>query len=183
MYRIDNDTAAASLPTPAAAGTPGYFTEGNPSGGQPATVVDADWANAVQEELMAVVEEAGLTGDKTDNAQLLAALQALFSTGNKNVPKFVCRIGAGGGIVWASDAGITSALDATGRYTVTFPDAFASTSAMAPLVTVETNRQNNNKTATWQITSTTQIGVNIQVNGTDAYDNNEFTLSVWGDLA
>jgi hypothetical protein len=36
MYRIDDATAATLLPAPEAAGTEGYFTEGNPTAGTPA---------------------------------------------------------------------------------------------------------------------------------------------------
>lgn len=79
MFRIDGPTAAAALPTPAAvSGTPGYFTEGDPSTSTPPTTVTADWANMTQEELMAVVLAGGLTPDKTDHTQLLQAMQALF---------------------------------------------------------------------------------------------------------
>jgi hypothetical protein len=78
MYRIDNVTAALALPTPAAVGPKpnGYFTKGDPVGGVPATVVDDDWANAIQEEIVAVILAAGLTLNKTNAAQLLAALRA-----------------------------------------------------------------------------------------------------------
>lgn len=79
MYRIDNETATESLPTPGVAGeTPdGFFTKGAPEFGIAATVLDADWCNAVQEELAGVIEAAGLTLDKTDQGQLLLAIKAL----------------------------------------------------------------------------------------------------------
>lgn len=77
MHRIDNATAAVALPTPAAPGTAGYFTEGSPSGGVPATVVDADFMNMLQEELYAVVVAGGQTPTKGTNNQLLAAIQAI----------------------------------------------------------------------------------------------------------
>lgn len=79
MHRIDGPTAAAALPAPGAViGTPGYFTGGDPLTNTPATVPGPDWANAIQEEIAAVVEHAGIQLDKTDNAQLLAAILALF---------------------------------------------------------------------------------------------------------
>lgn len=83
MYRIDNDTAISTLPTPEAEGVNPdyYFTKGNPSLGVPATVVDADWANAVQEEICGVIEGAGLTLDKTSQSQLLAAIKLIISGG------------------------------------------------------------------------------------------------------
>ncbi len=83
MYRIDNATSAGSLPTPAVVGPHpnSYFTGGNPGGGVPATIVTADWANAIQEELCYVVEQAGLTLSKTSRVQLLAAIK-LIAQGN-----------------------------------------------------------------------------------------------------
>jgi hypothetical protein len=79
MHRIDDPTAVPTLPAPRPAGTPGYFTGGSPgSGGFLATVVRYEFMNALQEEIAAVVESAGMTLDKTNNAQLLAALRRLY---------------------------------------------------------------------------------------------------------
>ncbi|MDR5784055.1 hypothetical protein QCE63_32055 [Caballeronia sp. LZ065] len=78
MFRIDDATAATSLPTPEAAGTEGYFTEGNPTSGTPATNVRGAWLNMIQEELRAVVVAGGLTPSKTTYNQVYQALQALF---------------------------------------------------------------------------------------------------------
>jgi hypothetical protein len=85
MYRIDNATATSTLPTPLPPGPVprGFFQSGNPAVGQLATTVDRDWANTQQEEIANVVEAAGITLDKTNNAQLLAALQHLFVTRTK----------------------------------------------------------------------------------------------------
>lgn len=77
MYQIDAPGAATSLPTPAPAGTPGFFTGGDPATGTPATILDQDWFNAVMMELINVVEAAGLTPTKGTNTQLLQALRAL----------------------------------------------------------------------------------------------------------
>lgn len=79
MHRIDHPTAVSVLPAPGAPGTPGYFTEGDPVGGVPATVVTKDWANSVQEELAAVILAAGLSLDKAENDQLLTAIMALIT--------------------------------------------------------------------------------------------------------
>lgn len=80
MHRIDDATAAVALPTPATPGTPGYFTEGNPSLAVPATIVTADWANAIQEEIAYVIEQAGGTLDKADTTQLKDAIDTMIST-------------------------------------------------------------------------------------------------------
>jgi hypothetical protein len=79
MYRIDNATSADALPTPAAPGVNpnGYFTGGDPDLGVPATVVTADWANAVQEELAYFIEQAGLSLDKADPTQLKQAFDIM----------------------------------------------------------------------------------------------------------
>lgn len=81
MHRIDNSTAAAVLPTPSAAGTPGYWTAGNPVSGTPATVISPDWMNAVQEELTTVITAGGVVPSKTNNTQLLTALGSIFGGG------------------------------------------------------------------------------------------------------
>lgn len=67
MHRIDHATATVD----------NLFTEGDPVGGIAATVMTDDWANAVQEEICEVIETAGLTLNKADNTQLLAAIQSL----------------------------------------------------------------------------------------------------------
>jgi len=77
MYRIDDATAATSLPAPESAGTEGYFTEGNPAAGTPATNVRGSWLNMIQEELRAVVVAGGLTPSKTTYNQVLSALIAM----------------------------------------------------------------------------------------------------------
>lgn len=70
MHRIDHSTAAPG----------GLFTIGDPIGGTPATVVTDDWLNSVQEEIVAVIDEAGIALDKPDNSQLLAAIESLIAT-------------------------------------------------------------------------------------------------------
>lgn len=76
MYRIDNATSVAILPAPAAVGPNpnSFFFKGNPGAAIPATIVDDDWANAVQEEICNVIEGSGQTLDKTKRNQLLNAL-------------------------------------------------------------------------------------------------------------
>lgn len=68
MHRIDHITADN-----------GTFTNGNLAGGVVPTVITADWANALQEEICSVIEGFGIVLDKEDNAQLLAALVSHFS--------------------------------------------------------------------------------------------------------
>lgn len=72
MYRIDNATALGALPLPAPVGptVPGYFT----NSGTNQTIVDGDWLNSIQEEIIAVIANASITLSKTNRAQLLQAL-------------------------------------------------------------------------------------------------------------
>lgn len=69
MHRIDGPGAT----------TQHLFTEGDPTQGVPATTVTGAWLNAVQEEIANVVEGAGLTLDKPDNTQLLAAIGEIIA--------------------------------------------------------------------------------------------------------
>ena len=77
MHRIDNVTAAASLPTPASAGTAGYFSNATPGSGTP-TIVDNDWCNDIQEELISILTAASVAPSKTTHNQVLTALEDLF---------------------------------------------------------------------------------------------------------
>lgn len=58
----------------------GVFKNGVP-GVQRGTKFDAEWCNAVQEELAHFIEEAGLTLDADDSRQLWKALLAVFAAG------------------------------------------------------------------------------------------------------
>lgn len=77
MYRIDDPSASPTLPTPEAALTEGYWTEGNPGTGTPATLERASWFNMIQEELRAVVVAAGLTPSKTTYTQVRDAIKRI----------------------------------------------------------------------------------------------------------
>lgn len=58
------------------------FTDGNPVGGVPATVVEQTWLNNVQEELCEVIEEAGFVLNGADTTQLKQAIAAMIAAGN-----------------------------------------------------------------------------------------------------
>lgn len=81
MYRIDDSTAATSLPVPETDGSEGYFTEGNPATGTPATNVRGSWLNMIQEELRAIVVAAGLTPSKTVYTQVRDAIASMYGGG------------------------------------------------------------------------------------------------------
>ncbi|MFS2103555.1 hypothetical protein [Ralstonia sp. Ralssp135] len=77
MYQIDNSTAATTQPASTAAGTAGFFTDGNPATSTPATIVPAEWLNSVMMELANVVTGAGLTLAKNQFNQVLSAIKRL----------------------------------------------------------------------------------------------------------
>lgn len=64
MHRIDAAGFAAG----------NFFTDGNPSTGTPATVVDATWLNDMQENIAQLVEATGIVLSKGDYTQLLKAI-------------------------------------------------------------------------------------------------------------
>ncbi|WP_322095142.1 hypothetical protein [Paraburkholderia bannensis] len=95
MYQYDDPTVSATLPTPASAGTAGYFTDGNPVGGVAATVLQADFMNMLMLELLNVVNAAGIAPSKTTYNQVLSALEACFAPPIGQTRNFVMSIAAG----------------------------------------------------------------------------------------
>ncbi|EHM03453.1 hypothetical protein HMPREF9946_00101 [Acetobacteraceae bacterium AT-5844] len=78
MQRIQDPTAVSTIPpVPTLTGPVGYFTGGNPSGGIPATRVRAWWLNMLMQELVGIVEAAGITPSAAGD-QVLTACRAMF---------------------------------------------------------------------------------------------------------
>lgn len=77
MFRIDTPTAVGALPAPDAAGAPGYFNHAPAGSGNTPTVVSADFLNMLQEELMAIVLDAGIAPDKTIHNQVLLSIKTI----------------------------------------------------------------------------------------------------------
>ncbi|SDA18114.1 hypothetical protein SAMN03159355_01504 [Pseudomonas sp. NFPP10] len=74
MQKIGASTASANAL--------GEFTEGNPGAGVDATLLKAAWLNAIQRELVHIVEGAGMSLDAADDSQLLKAIQAIQAIAN-----------------------------------------------------------------------------------------------------
>ncbi len=68
MHKIDGPTATPD----------GLFTNGDAVAGVQATIVTADWLNAVELEISNVVEGAEIVLDKANNGQLLAAIRSMI---------------------------------------------------------------------------------------------------------
>lgn len=77
MYQIDSSGSVPTMPAPAEAATPGWWSDGNPATGESATIIDCDWFNALQAELLNLLAAAGITPSKTADSQVLEAIQAL----------------------------------------------------------------------------------------------------------
>lgn len=60
----------------------GEFTQGQPGSGVDATIIAVAWLNAVQRELIHVVEGAGITLDPADDSQVLKAIRAIQTAAN-----------------------------------------------------------------------------------------------------
>lgn len=111
MHKIDTENVSASLPIPGpSTATPGFFQEGDPGVGIMGTRVSADWLNAVQAEITAVIEQAGLTLDKAQQNQLYAAViehiynEAITGTVGTTAGRVPVSSGTGGKEVAASQA-------------------------------------------------------------------------------
>lgn len=97
MFRVDTATADAVLPAQQPVGVEGFFSKGTPPG-IPATIPGPDWFNIVQEELVAIVDAAGIAHNKAVTNQVLTAIQSLISKFAPQ-PNFIvdpcCRVAQG----------------------------------------------------------------------------------------
>lgn len=149
MDFIKDATTVGSLPAlPDLTGlTPGYYTEGNPGIGQPATRVRAWHLNLTMLEIVHVIQAAGITLDPSNSAQLLLALQAMFAPiggggggGGGGIGQFVADTGTSGHIVVAPGTALTPAdgdllLIKLGNDIAAATDIAVSGHAAIPLVT------------------------------------------------
>ena len=90
MHRIDTPTAQKDK---FGAGKNG-FTRGNPQTGVPATDLDDDYFDSIQEEIAGLVEAGGLTLDKADRGQVLKALKLLFAANTDSMGALASLVGA-----------------------------------------------------------------------------------------
>ncbi|MFP5598035.1 hypothetical protein [Kluyvera sp. 142486] len=90
MHRIDTPTAQKDK---FGAGKNG-FSRGNPQTGVPATDLDDDYFDAIQEELAGLVESGGITLDKADCGQFFKVLKLMFAANTDSIGAFAALVGA-----------------------------------------------------------------------------------------
>lgn len=127
MFRIDDPSNSATLPTPEAAATEGYWTEGDPVLNIPATLERASWFNMVQEELRNIVVAAAITPSKTVYNQVLTAIKRLCAS-SAWVTKTANYAAVAGDRIMANTTG--------GAFTVTLP---AGTAGQPPIEIADYN--------------------------------------------
>jgi hypothetical protein len=121
----------------------GQFVDEDPIAGKPGSLIPATWGNSVTQEILNVVQAAGLTPNESSNNQLLAALRSptLFTTapqfdGGRSAAtsEFVQRaLGSYASTrsistatqLTQADVGCSIGLGGNAAYTVTLPDAAA----------------------------------------------------------
>lgn len=74
MQKISDSTSTANAQ--------GEFTEGSPSAGVDATLLKASWLNAIQRELVSVIEAGGTQPNPADDSQLLKSILELKRSGS-----------------------------------------------------------------------------------------------------
>lgn len=118
----------------------GQFADEDPVAGKPGSLIPAAWGNGVTQEILGVVQAAGMTPSEASNNQLLGALRSatLFNTApqfdsgrsaatSEFVQRALGNYASARGISAAtqltlSDVGCSIGLGGTTAYTVTLPD-------------------------------------------------------------
>lgn len=128
----------------------GRWTDGSIAGGVPPTILLAAWFNAVQDELVHIVESAGIELDKDDSEQVLESLKKLFlsrsepfadikADGSAAVAAALSNLGFDGGAKWTKfpDGTIIQRGSVTGyaEYTVTLPVPYSSKDDFVVVIT------------------------------------------------
>lgn len=160
-----NTVDAAHADTAPASGTPGFATDGNPATGVPASLWPAYQYNAFQEELIAVIEAAGLAPDKTSTTQVLAAIRALFAKINGDATQTFAVAPA-----TASDQAVQLGQLSSGA-DLTTPAKFDDSTAMATTQFVWQNRSGFNGVLGFSSSTTltlAQLGSYIVLQNTGA---------------
>src|SRR5260364_490666 len=80
MYQFDGPVAVTAPPASTPQDSPGYFSDGNPASGRAATIVPAEFLNALMRECLNLLHAAGIAPDKAKFDQITAAIRRLSQT-------------------------------------------------------------------------------------------------------
>ena len=169
MHRIDTSTA-----------TPDHkFTEGDPTIPVAATTVSAEWLNAVQEELVAVITGAGLELQKSDNGQLWQAISQLITNAR---PGLATKTNPGlvqvGGGLTVTTEGLLSVLAAsvTQAGIVQLASVLSDATTTAPTCKAVKDAMESRLSAV-----NVPVGGILAFSGTFGGDGNRFPIPLGGD--
>lgn len=141
--------------------TDGHFKNGV-RGVQRGTKFNAEWCNAVQEEIATFIETAGLTLDESNNSQLYAALLAIFMAG--------IEVG-GSGINISGTSGTTNITNGGIRFQGSGLDVEL-TAAGLRINGVNVKEVTVQGVSTLNIDETLELVKNLIVNGSTTFRNN-----------
>jgi len=128
MFRIDTSDAVAIKPAKPAAGSPKWYQDTDPTGG---TLVPAWWLNMMQDEILAVLTAGSITPSKTNDGQLLLAINALIAAGGGSSNVFAYVDFTIAGAISGTPLNVTSVSDdGTDLKTITFTSNASNTDYM-----------------------------------------------------
>ena len=82
----------------------GKFVDEDAAVGQIGSLIPAAWGNAVTDEIVAVIEAAGLTPSEADNTQMLQAMRELAATApDATTPTTRFALAVDGGVLIATE--------------------------------------------------------------------------------
>lgn len=82
----------------------GKFVDEDAAVGQIGSLIPAAWGNAVTDEIVAVIEAAGLTPSEADNTQMLQAMRELATTApDATTPTTRFSLALDGGVLIATE--------------------------------------------------------------------------------
>ncbi|MBI6944193.1 hypothetical protein JET76_22980 [Pseudomonas putida] len=179
MFRVDNDSAVAIMPAATSAGTPGYFTDGNPATGQPATVLAAEFMNMVMMELANLVTDSGQTLTKNDYKQVSKAVQAMIA----NLSTVTWDKVTNKPTDWAvaGKTTLTGAVTLASTLTVAGVSTLNSTLTVAGATTLKTTLGVTGATtlsSTLSVAGAATFAANVTVNGTCVMANGNVGTSI-----
>lgn len=161
MDRVWKSGAAVGAPALDNASV-GFATAGNPGIGTPATKPGPHWFHMVTEEILSVITAAGISFDKTNVAQLLAAINILSAQQGAIIPGGRLTLSTGTPVTTTNVIGVGNVL-----YT--------------PYITDRIQLYNGTNWATFQFTELSQSLTDTTKSPAASVANSIYDVFVWSD--